>query len=67
MHRGQANYATAKMGIVGFTQTLAKEGGQKNIFSNCIAPVAGTRMLASVFPPEFIAMLKVLIFFNLCH
>jgi len=58
-NRGQANYSTAKMGMVGFTQTLAKEGGRNNVHANCIAPVAGTRMLASVFPPEFIAMLKV--------
>lgn len=45
---GQANYSTAKMGMVGFSQTLAKEGERKNIHTNVIAPLAGTRMLATV-------------------
>lgn len=36
---GQANYSLAKMGMVGFTQTLAKEGGRKEVFCNCIASV----------------------------
>jgi len=34
---GQANYSTAKLGIVGFTKTIAKEWGQFNIRSNAIA------------------------------
>jgi len=55
---GQANYSLAKMGMVGFTQTLAKEGGKKNIKANCIAPLAGTRMLATVMPEKLIAALK---------
>jgi len=49
---GQANYATAKMGMLGFTQTLAKEGQKNNIHANSVAPFAGTRMMASVQPPE---------------
>lgn len=49
---GQANYATAKLGLWGFTQTLAKEGANKNIKVNCIAPLAATRMTASVMPKE---------------
>jgi len=55
---GQANYSLAKMGMVGFTQTLAKEGKKKNIRVNCIAPLAGTRMLATVMPPNLIKALK---------
>jgi len=55
---GQANYSTAKMGMMGFTQTLAKEGSRKNIKVNCIAPVAGTRMLETVFPPDMVKLLK---------
>merc|ERR1712100_791922 len=39
---GQANYSTAKMGLVGFTQTLAKEGARSKIQANIIAPLAGT-------------------------
>ncbi|MCM3766094.1 SDR family NAD(P)-dependent oxidoreductase [Neobacillus niacini] len=35
---GQANYAASKAGLIGFTKTLAKEGGPKNIIVNCVAP-----------------------------
>jgi 3-oxoacyl-[acyl-carrier protein] reductase len=35
---GQANYAAAKAGIVGFSKSLAKEVGSRNITVNCIAP-----------------------------
>jgi 3-oxoacyl-[acyl-carrier protein] reductase len=34
---GQSNYSTAKAGIVGLTQTLAKEWGRMNVTVNCIA------------------------------
>ncbi|MBI3697514.1 MAG: SDR family oxidoreductase [Acidobacteria bacterium] len=34
---GQANYAAAKMGIVGLTKTIAKEWGQFNITCNAVA------------------------------
>ena len=34
---GQTNYATAKAGIVGMTQTLAKEWGRMNVTVNCVA------------------------------
>jgi 3-oxoacyl-[acyl-carrier protein] reductase len=35
---GQTNYAASKAGLIGFTKTLAKEGGPKNILVNCVAP-----------------------------
>lgn len=35
---GQANYAASKAGLIGFTKTLAREGGPKNIIVNAIAP-----------------------------
>ncbi|RYF32907.1 MAG: SDR family oxidoreductase [Comamonadaceae bacterium] len=34
---GQANYSTAKAGITGMTQTLAKEWGRMNVTVNCVA------------------------------
>jgi 3-oxoacyl-[acyl-carrier protein] reductase len=37
-NRGQANYATAKAGIQGFTKTLALELGRFGVTANCIAP-----------------------------
>ena len=35
---GQANYAAAKAGLVGFTQSVAKEVASRNITVNCVAP-----------------------------
>lgn len=45
---GQANYAAAKMGIVGLSRIIAMEGARKNVRSNVIAPFAWTRMIASI-------------------
>ena len=45
---GQGNYAAAKLGIVGLTKALAQEGSKKNVFVNCIAPVAASRMTETI-------------------
>jgi NAD(P)-dependent dehydrogenase (short-subunit alcohol dehydrogenase family) len=50
---GQANYSTAKMGLVGLTKTLGIEGARNGIKANAIAPVAWTRMTEAILPAEF--------------
>ncbi|GII79342.1 3-oxoacyl-ACP reductase [Sphaerisporangium rufum] len=50
---GQANYSTAKMGLVGLTKTLAIEGARAGIAANAIAPIAWTRMTETLLPAEF--------------
>jgi len=46
----QANYAAAKMGIVGLSRVVAIEGQSRNIRSNVLAPFAWTRMMDSIVP-----------------
>ncbi|ORZ40738.1 Fox2 protein [Catenaria anguillulae PL171] len=55
---GQTNYSAAKAGIIGLSNTLALEGKKNNIVVNTIAPNAGTRMTATVMPPEMVEALK---------
>ena len=55
---GQANYAAAKMALVGLMQTLALEGWKNNIRVNCLAPTAATRMMEGMLPPDAVARLK---------
>ncbi|MFC6236983.1 SDR family oxidoreductase [Longivirga aurantiaca] len=45
---GQANYATAKAGIIGFTKTAAKELARFGVTVNAISPNAATRMVESI-------------------
>jgi NAD(P)-dependent dehydrogenase (short-subunit alcohol dehydrogenase family) len=45
---GQANYGSAKMGLIGLTRVLAIEGAKYNIKVNAIAPVAKTRMTEDI-------------------
>jgi 3-oxoacyl-[acyl-carrier protein] reductase len=49
--RGQANYASAKAGLIGLTQSLAREVGSRNIRVNAILPgVLPTAMTAALDP-----------------
>jgi NAD(P)-dependent dehydrogenase (short-subunit alcohol dehydrogenase family) len=53
---GQTNYSAAKSGVIGFTRSLSKEGERKNVFVNVIAPIAASRLTATVLSSEALAM-----------
>ncbi|RLN94999.1 hypothetical protein BBJ28_00019978 [Nothophytophthora sp. Chile5] len=54
---GQVNYAAMKMGLVGFTVALNREGVKYNIAVNAVSPVAGTRLTQPVWPDDVYAKL----------
>lgn len=45
---GQANYAAAKMGIVGLSRSIALDMARFNVRSNCIAPFAWSRLIGTI-------------------
>ena len=45
---GQANYAAAKLGVVGLSRVLAMEGARKAVRSNVVSPFAWTRMIGTI-------------------
>ena len=55
---GQSNYSAAKLGIIGFMNTIKLEGQKNNIHINAISPVAATRMTENLMPAEVLERLK---------
>jgi 3-oxoacyl-[acyl-carrier protein] reductase len=52
---GQANYAASKAGIIGFTKSVAKELGSRNIRANVIAPGFIRTEMTDVLDPKVVA------------
>lgn len=52
---GQTNYGAAKLGLVGFMNSLGIEGQKNDIRVNTIAPAAATRMTEDVMPDEVLS------------
>ncbi len=71
---GQANYAAAKMGLVGLVNTLELEGEKAGIRVNAVAPVAATRLTEDILPaglkdrlgPEYVVPLVVALASDRC-
>ena len=49
---GQTNYAASKAGIIGFTKSLARELGSRNVRANVVAPGYVKTRLTEVLPEE---------------
>jgi NAD(P)-dependent dehydrogenase (short-subunit alcohol dehydrogenase family) len=49
---GQANYSAAKMGIVGLSNSIALDMERFGVRSNCLAPFAWSRMIATIPPKD---------------
>jgi len=55
---GQSNYGAAKLGIIGFMNTIKLEGQKNNVHINAISPVAATRMTENLMPAATLERLK---------
>jgi len=68
---GQVNYSCAKSGMLGFTKSCALEGAKRNILSNCVSPLAASRMTETVMPPDMLEQMKpesvVALALYMCH
>ena len=54
----QANYGSMKMAVVGLANVISIEGKRRNILVNTIAPVAGSRLTATVLPSHMLEALR---------
>lgn len=52
---GQANYAAAKAGLIGFTKSVALELARHGVTANCVAPGFIASPMTSAMPPEALA------------
>ena len=55
---GQTNYGAAKMGLVGFMNSLWQEGQKYGIRVNTLSPIAATRMTEDIIPANVLSMLQ---------
>ena len=51
-NKGQANYAASKAGLIGFSQSVAKEYASRNVLVNCVAPGFIETDMTTVLPQE---------------
>ncbi len=49
---GQANYAASKAGLIGFTKSVAKELGSRNVLANVVAPGLVETDMTAAMPAE---------------
>jgi NAD(P)-dependent dehydrogenase (short-subunit alcohol dehydrogenase family) len=56
---GQANYGSAKLGLVALSTSIANDMQRFNVRSNCIAPVAWTRMTQSIPAKDPVAQKRI--------
>lgn len=57
-NHGHTNYGAAKMALIGFMNALKEEGRKHNITVHAIAPIAATRMTATVTAPKVARLIK---------
>jgi NAD(P)-dependent dehydrogenase (short-subunit alcohol dehydrogenase family)/acyl dehydratase len=55
---GQTNYSSVKMALIGLMNTLKLEGAKYDIKVNTVAPIAASRLMADVIPPDFLEKMK---------
>lgn len=54
---GQANYASSKAGLIGFSKSLAQEVARKGVTVNCVAPGYIETEMVAAMPPEILERL----------